>query len=361
MQKFLVVKNIHAMRVLLAILNLLLLISCISAQPADKVDDFIKAEMRKQHIPGVALAVIKDGKIIKTRGYGSANVETNTPVTNETVFKIGSISKPIIAMGIMLLVEDGKISLDDKVSKFLDGTPETWKDITVRNLLSHTSGIVREAPGFDGAKIQPDAEVIKTAYPLPLNFKPGEKYEYSNVGYFSLAEIIRQVSGKPWSEFLTERIFKPLGMNSTRATTFNEIILNRANAYSFNGNKLTNAEITLAIRPSGAFLSTLADLIKLEAALNGKDFLKPASRKAMWTPFKFNDGKDSIYGLGWRIEEINGIKRIGHGGNLNGFKSFYARFVNDGLTIIVMTNLDQVDFYQFSKDIAAHYIPALAK
>ena len=354
-------KNTYAKWFSLTFLSVFLFVSSISAQTVDKVDDFVKSEMQKQHIPGVSVAVVKNGKIIKLKSYGLANVETNAPVTNETVFKIGSISKPIIAMGIMLLVEDGKISLDDKVSKFLDGTPETWKDITVRHLLSHTSGIVREAPGFDGAKIQPDAEVIKTAYPLPLNFKPGEKYEYSNVGYFSLAEIIRKVSGKPWSKFLTERIFKPLGMNSTRTTTFNEIIPNRANAYSFNSNKLTNAEITLAIRPSGAFLSTLADLIKLEAALNGKDFLKPASRKAMWTPFKFNDGKNSIYGLGWRIEEINGIKRIGHGGSLNGFKSFYARFVNDGLTIIVMTNLDQVDFYQFSKDIAAHYIPALAK
>lgn len=354
-------KNVYAQRVLLSFLSIFLLISSASAQTTDKVDDFVKGQMQTLHIPGVALAVIKDGKVIKTRGYGLANVETNTPVTAETVFKIGSISKPIIAMGIMFLVEDDKISLDDKVSKYLAGTPETWKDITVRHLLSHTSGIIREAPGFDGARAQPDADVIKTAYSLPLNFKPGEKYEYCNVGYFALAEIIHKVTGKPWGEFLSERIFGPLGMNSTRTTTFDEIVRHRADAYSFNNNKLTNAGITLAVRPSGAFLSTLSDLVKLEAALNGEGFLKPETRKAMWTPFKLNDGKDSIYGLGWRIEEINGIKRIGHGGNLDGFKSFYARFVNEGLTIIVMTNLDQVDFYQFSKDIAAHYIPALAE
>lgn len=354
-------KTVYAERVLLSLLSIFLLVSSASAQTADRVDDFIKAQMQAQHIPGVALAVIKDGKAIKTRGYGLANVETNTPVTTETVFKIGSISKPIIATGIMFLVEDGKISLDDKVSKYLEETPETWKDITVRHLLSHTSGIIREAPGFDGARTQRDADVIRTAYSLPLNFKPGEKYEYSNVGYFSLAEIIHKVTGKPWGEFLSERIFAPLKMNATRTTTFDEIIRHRADAYSFANNKLTNAGITLAVRPSGAFLSTLSDLIKLEAALNGKGFLKPETRKAMWTPFKLNDGKDSIYGLGWRIEEINGVKRIGHGGNLDGFKSFYARFVNEGLTIIVMTNLDQVDFYQLSKDIAAHYIPALAK
>lgn len=354
-------KNIYTKRVLLSLLNIFLLISAVSAQTADRVDDFIKAEMQKQHIPGVSVAVIKDGKPIKIKGYGLANVETNTPVTNETVFKIGSISKPIIAMGIMLLVEEGKLSLDDKISKYLEGTPETWKDITVRHLLSHTSGIVREAPGFNPAKIQPDADVIKTAYQSPLVFTPGEKYQYCNVGYFSLAEIIRKVSGKPWSEFLTERIFKPFGMNSTRTTTFDEIVPNRANGYSFSKNKLSNSEVYQALRPSGAFLSTISDLVKLENALAGKSFLKPETRKIMWTPFKFNDGKDSLYGLGWVTDEVNGRKRIGHGGSLNGFRSHFSRFVDDGITIIVLTNLAEVDSSRFSNDIAAQYIPALAK
>ncbi|HEX8636695.1 MAG TPA: serine hydrolase domain-containing protein, partial [Pyrinomonadaceae bacterium] len=286
-------KNTYAKWFSLSFLSVLLFVSSVSAQTVDKVDEVVRTEMQKQHIPGVSVAVVKNGKIIKLKSYGLANVETNAPVTNETVFKIGSISKPIIAMGIMLLVEEGKISLDDKVSKYLEGTPETWKDITVRNLLSHTSGIVREAPGFDPAKIQADADVIKTAYPQPLNFAPGEKYEYCNVGYFSLAEIIRKVSGKSWSEFLTERIFKPLGMNSTRTTTFDEIILNRANGYSFSNNKLSNAEVYLALRPSGAFLSTISDLVKLEEALAGKSFLTPEIRKTMWTPFKLNSGKES--------------------------------------------------------------------
>lgn len=354
-------KNLYTKRILFSLLSIFLLISSISAQQADKVDDFIKAEMQKQNVPGVAVAVIKDGKVIKSKGYGLANVETNTAVTNETVFKIGSISKPIIAMGIMLLIEEGKISLDDKVSKYLEGTPETWKDITVRHLLSHTSGIIREAPGFNPAKIQPDADVIKTAYQSPLVFQPGEKYQYCNVGYFALAEIIRKVSGKPWSEFLTERIFKPFGMNSTRTTTFDDIVPNRANGYSFANNKLSNSEVYLALRPSGAFLSTISDLIKLENALAEKIFLKPETRKMMWTPFKFNDGKDSTYGLGWTIDQVNGRKRISHGGSLNGFRSYFARFVEDGITVIVLTNLDQLNSNKFANDIAAHYISALAK
>jgi D-alanyl-D-alanine carboxypeptidase len=348
-------------RIYIVLLSVLLLVSPIPAQTADKVDDYVQGEMQEQHIPGVALAVIKDGKVIKRKGYGLSNIETGLPVTSETVFKIGSISKPIIAMGIMLLVETGELSLEDKVSKFLHQTPESWREITVRHLLSHTSGIVREAPGYDAARIQSGADVIKTAYALPVNSRPGEKYAYSNVGYFALAEIIRKVSGKPWSEFFTERIFKPLEMTSTRTTTLEEIIPNRADGYSFDTNKLTNAEAYLAVRPSGAFLSTISDLIKLEAALGGTGFLKAESRKAMWTQFKLNDGTSSVYGLGWRVEEISGRKRIGHGGSLNGFKSFYARFVDDGLTIIVLTNLEQVDFYQFSEGIAAQYIPALAR
>lgn len=334
----------------------------ISAQSgADKVDEYIKAEIQKRNIPGLSLAVIKEGKIIKVKGYGLANVETNVPVTTETVFKIGSLSKPIIAEGIMMLVEEGKISLDDKISKYLENTPEIWKDITVRHLLSHTSGIVREAPGFSGAKIQPDADVIKTAYNVPLRFTPGEKYEYCNVGYFSLAEIIHKISGKSWGDFLTERIFQPSGMNATRTTTFNEIVPNRANAYSFQNGKLQNAEVYLALRPSGAFLSTVSDLAKFEAALYSAKFLKPETRKLMWTPFKFNDGKDSVYGLGWRIDEVKGKKQIHHGGSLNGFKSEFTRFPDDKISIIVLTNLDEAIPSEIAVGVAGFYIPALAQ
>lgn len=343
----------------LSIVLQLLLITPAFAQ-TDEVDDYVHAEMQKRNIPGLALAVVKDGEIIKTKGYGLANVELKVPVTTETVFKIGSVSKPIIAMGIMSLVEEGKISLDDKVSRYLDGTPNAWREITIRHLLSHTSGIVREAPGFDSAKIQADADVIKTAYPLPLTFAPGEKYEYCNVGYFSLAEIIRRVTGKPWAEFLSERIFRPLGMNATRTTVFDEIVPNRANAYSFQNGKLRNAEVYLALRPSGAFLSTIMDLAALGGALDSPGFLSPETRTLMWTPFKLNDGANSVYGLGWALDEVNGHKRIRHAGSLNGFKSEFARFANDRVSVIVLTNLNEAAPNEIAVGVAAFYIPALA-
>ena len=335
----------------------LALVVDISAQ-SKKVNAYIESEMRRQNIPGLSLAIIKEGKVIKAKGYGMANVEMNVPVTTETVFKIGSISKPIIAEGIMILVEEGKLSPDDKISKYLEGTPESWKDITVRHLLSHTSGIIREAPGFSPARSIPDADLIKSAFPAPLLFTPGEKHEYSNVGYMALAEIIHRISTKSWDDFFKERLFAPLGMNATRTTTFGEIVPNRANSYSLENGKLQNSPIMLALRPSGAFLSSLSDLLKWEAALNSSKSLKPETRMVMWAPFKFNNGTDSGYAFGWRVSEVNGRKRIHHGGALDGFRSEIARFVDDKITVIVLTNLANAKPMEISVGVAELYIPA---
>ena len=326
---------------------------------ADKIDDFVKAEMQRQHVPGVSVAVVKDGKIVKAEGYGLANIELNVPARPETVYKIGSVSKQFIASGIMMLIQEGKISLDDKISKFLDGTPDTWKDITIRHLLTHTSGIVREAPGFDPLKIQNDADVIKTAYPLPLRFTPGEKYEYCNVGYFSLAEIIRKVSGKPWGDFLNERIFTPLEMTATRTTTITDLVPNRANGYLWRSGKFENAEIYFALRPSGAFLSTVLDLAKWDASLYTDRFLKQTTRDQMWTPLKLNNGTSFPYGFGWQLEPLAGHKLVSHGGSLPGFRAGLARFVDDKLTVVVLTNGDNANPSAIAQGVADLFIPGL--
>ncbi len=338
---------------------LVILVVAFAIAHADKVDDFVKAEMQRQHISGVAIAVVKDGKVIKAEGYGLANVELNIPAKPESVFQIGSVSKQLIAAGILLLMQEGKLSLDDKISKFLDGTPETWKEITVRHLLTHTSGIVREAPGFNPHKIQDDAEVIKTAYPLPLRFAPGEKWEYCNVGYFSLAEIIRKVSGKPWGDYLNEHLFQPLGMNATRTTTTTEIVPNRADGYVWRDGKYRNAEIFFALRPSGAFLSTVLDLAKWDAALYSDQLFKPATREQMWTPVKLNSGVAHPYGFGWELDAVNGHKRVQHGGSLPGFRATITRYLDDKLTVIVLTNGDNANPGAIALGIAESYIPSL--
>ena len=326
---------------------------------ADNTDDFVKAEMQKQHVPGVSVAVIKDGKIIKVEGYGLSNVELNVPARPDTVYKIGSVSKQFIASGIMLLIQEGKISLDDNISKFLEGTPDTWKAITVRHLLTHTSGIVREAPGFDPLKIQNDADVIKTAYPLPLRFAPGEKWEYCNVGYFTLAEIIYKVTGKPWSDYLGERLFMPLEMNATRTTTVTDLVQSRASGYVWRNGKLQNAEVYFALRPSGAFLSTVLDLAKWDAALYADRVLKQSVRDQMWTPVKLNDGKSHPYGFGWELDTVGGHKLVRHGGSLPGFRAGLLRFVDDKLTVVVLTNGDNANPGSIALGVAALYIPGL--
>jgi D-alanyl-D-alanine carboxypeptidase len=339
---------------------LILLLTVTVAVRADKkVDDYVKAEMEKQHIPGVSIAVVKEGKIIKVEGYGMANVELNVPARPDTVYKIGSVSKQFIASGIMMLIQEGKISLDDNISKFLEGTPDTWKDITIRHLLTHTSGIVREAPGFDPLKIQNDADVIKTAYPLPLRFAPGEKWEYCNVGYFSLAEIIRKVTGKSWGDYLGEHMFMPAGMSATRTTTIADLVQNRANGYVWRNGKLQNAEIYFALRPSGAFLSSVLDLAKWDAALYTDKFLKSSVREQMWTPVKLNNGTNHPYGFGWELSPIAGHKRVHHGGSLPGFRAAMARFVDDKLTVVVLTNSDNANPAAIALNIAALYIPGL--
>jgi D-alanyl-D-alanine carboxypeptidase len=327
---------------------------------ADKVDDYVSAELAKQRIPGLSLAIIKEGKIIKAAGYGFANVEHKIPATPETVYKIASVSKQFLATGIMLLVQDGKLRVDDPVSQHLDGTPETWKPITLRHLLTHTSGIVREAPGFDPSKVQKDFDVIKTAYPLPLRFTTGEKYEYCNIGYFSLAEIIRRVSGQGWDEFLKDRIFAPLDMKATRPTSLSAIVPLRADGYEWNQDKLQNASDYAALRPSGAFLSTVLDLAKWDAALYSDTILKPATREQMWTRVQLNSGATYPYGFGWELAPLGKHRQVQHGGSLPGFRSHFSRFIDDKLSIVVLANGGSAQPQKIVQGLAKFYLRDLA-
>ena len=343
-------------RILCFFLLLLLLIAPVLAR-ADKTDDFVTAELKRQNIPGLSLAIVKDGKIIKAAGYGVANIKLNTAATPETVYKIASVSKQFIATGIMLLVQEGRLGLDDPVSKYLEGTPATWKAITVRHLLTHTSGLVREAPGFDPFKIQSDADVIKSAYPLPLRFAPGIKGEYSNLGYFALAEIMRKVSGRPWIEYLSEMVFKPAGMQTTYPTNTKVSLPNMAQGYVHN-DKLIDAKDWPALRPSGAFFSTVLDLAKWDAILYTDRILSDSTRQQMWTPATLNDGTSYPYGFGWEIGSFRHRKLVHHGGGMPGFRSEFARFVDDRLTIIFLMNRDDVDRFSILYGLAALYLPA---
>lgn len=321
----------------------------------EAVDKAVAAEMQRQSIPGVAVAVIQNGKVIKIKGYGLANVELNVPVTTETAFKIGSISKPMIAIGVMKLVEDGKIKLDDRVSKYFPDAPEAWKDVTIKHLLSHTSGIMREAPAFDPFKVQADYDVIKSAFTEPLVFQPGEKYQYCNVGYFSLAEIISRVSGKPWAQYLDEILFRPNKMTATRVTSNTEIIANRGSGYAFRG-KLSNEESFRALRPSGAFYSSIADMVSWALTFESGITIKKDTIRSMWRPVRLKDGKNAPYGFGWAVGNLRGKNVVGHGGSLSGFRSDLTIFEDDKLTVIVLTNLSNGEPAAISMAVADVFI-----
>jgi CubicO group peptidase (beta-lactamase class C family) len=325
---------------------------------ADPVDDIVNAQLKRQGVPGVSVAIVRDGTIVKAEGYGLANVELNVRATSDTVYQIGSVSKQFIAAGIMLLVQDGKVNLDDNASQYLADTPASWEAITLRHLLTHTAGIVNEPPGFDPFKVQSDADLVKSAYSAPLRFAPGADWAYSNTGYFALATIIRTVSGEPWDEFLRRRLFQPLAMTSTRTTTM-EIVPNRAGGYARIDGRTSNAPPMLGVRPSGAFLSTVLDLAKWDAALNAGSLLTAATRNQMWTPVRLTGGRLHPYGFGWHVDTVAGHKRVHHSGTMGGFRATMHRYVDDKLTVIVLANAGNADPDSIARLIAESYIPAL--
>jgi len=338
---------------------LFLLVRILAYGQADSTDIIVQKMMKEQKITGLALADIKNGKSVVNKGYGLANVELNVAVTEKTVIRLGSVSKQFFATAILKLMEEGKLSIEDHVHKFFPDAPETWRPIQLKHLMSHTSGLKREGPAYNNSVIQSDLVVIRSAYSLPLDFKTGQKYQYCNLAYFMLAEIITQVSGMPWQDYIREKLFLPAGMKKSCMTDFYPIIPNRASGYMHNKGVLVNADAMYAVRPSGGFLSTSSDMILWDKVLREKNIiLKKENWELLWQPFiktSDNPASKEYYGFGWTIDELNGRKVIEHGGSNIGFRSYYARFVNDGLSIIIMTNTDEANPAGIVKAISEYY------
>src|SRR5271163_1596480 len=296
-----------------------------------ETDRVVEAERTEQHIPGVGLAVCREGKIVKASGYGLANVELNVAVTPETIFQTGSVGKQFTAMAILMLVEEGKLGLDDKINKYLTELPEKWKDITVRKLLTHTSGIADYGGEEDTMnkgvinfrKDYTEEELIQAFAGMPLDFAPGAKWNYSNTGYVLLGIIIHRVTGKFYGDFLEERIFKPLGMTSTRIISEADIVSRRSSGYRLVNGELKNQEWvspTLNTTADGALYTNVLDLAKWDAALYSEKLLKQSSLDQMWTVARLANGKPNSghYGFGWFIESRNGHRVIEHEGAWQG-------------------------------------------
>jgi CubicO group peptidase (beta-lactamase class C family) len=338
---------------------LLLLSGVLTNAQTDSTDLIVEKMMKEQKIVGLSLAVIKNGNTVVNKGYGLANAEHNVPVTAATVIRLGSVSKQFFTTAILRLMEEGKLSINDPVHKFFPDAPDTWRPIQVKHLMSHTSGLTREAPAYNNSIIQPDLVIIKSAYALPLEFKTGEKYQYCNLGYFMLAEIIAQLSRMPWQDYIHDNLFVPAGMKNSQMTDFYPIIPNRANGYMHRKEVLVNADAMYAVRPSGGFLSTSSDMILWDKVLREKKIiLKKENWELLWQPYiKTSTNPDSrnYYGFAWEVEEYKGHKAISHGGANTGFRSFYIRFIDDDLSIIIMTNTDEARPAPIARTLADHY------
>jgi len=341
---------------------------------SQSVDDYLAQEMKAQHIPGLALGVYRNGEIVKAQGYGLANVELNVAVKPETIFQSGSVGKQFAATAVMMLVEEGKVGLDDAITKYFPGAPDAWNNIKVRNLLSHTSGLAEyesdERTGPSGPFYLrldfTEDELLKKAEALPFDFQPGEKWSYRNTNYLLLGFLIRKVTGEFYGDYLHERIFKPLGMNATRIISEADIIPNRAAGYQLVKGELKNQDWvspTFNSTADGALYFTVLDLAKWDAALYTEKLVKKSSLDQMWTVAKLNDGKPnkSNYGFAWTIDQMNGHRVIEHGGAWQGFTTYIARYVDDKLTVVVLTNLDSANSNpgRIAHHVAGLYVPAL--
>jgi CubicO group peptidase (beta-lactamase class C family) len=330
-----------------------------SPASADPVDDFVQAEALAQKIPGVSIAVVRNGEVIKAQGYGLANVEWNAAATPETLFQAGSVGKQFTATLTMMLVEEGKLGLDDPVSKYIPGTPKSWKGITVRHLLTHTSGISNGL--YDKINMRQDYsedELIKQIISVPLDFRPGEKWSYSNPGYVTLGILIHKATGTFYGDLLRERIFTPLGMSTARIINEADIVLRRAAGYRLKDGELKNQEwVSPALNTTadGSLYMTVLDLAKWDAALYTEKLLKQSSLQQMWTPVKLKSDQPTQYGFGWFITEARGHRLIEHSGAWQGFKAHIARYVDDKLTIIVMANLAQANPGKIAHGLAGLY------
>ena len=340
-----------------------------------KIDDFINAKMKGAEIPGISIAIVQRGNILYTNCYGLANLEHAVPVTPESPFKIASLTKPITAIATMQLVEKDMIDLDQHIGYYLDNLPEEWEAITVRQLLSHTSGLADyfQAPDWSWRNswrldLTHD-EFIKMNAKSPKIFESGEKMKYCNTNYYLLGMLIEKVSGKNYAKYLTDHIFEPLGMSNSRLDNAKAIIANRVTGYTLEEGVLKNAEFTSDTwaYSEGGVITTAEDLAKLDSSLYTEKLLKKRSIELMWTPTKLNDGsygvigdngagKPNYYGLGWFISDYKDHRLILAGGNKPGYTCTFFRFVDNDLSIIVLSNLSSSPVYGIAGEIAEMYL-----
>jgi len=329
------------------------------AQPKqDSIDAFIIRQMKEQNITGLSIGIIEKGTVTKAKGYGYANVEHKVPATEQSVYMLASISKHMVAVGIMQLMQQGRLSLSDPCTKYFKGAPAAWEKITLRHLLNHTSGLPRESPAFRPMLVQPDSVLIKAAYNEKMVFETGTKWQYCNLGYFMLADIIRRVSGKSFQQYMTEEIFFQHGLMHTETTNAKKVIPHRASGYVKRGaDDPENAESFIAFRPSGAFISNVTDMLKWEMLMQENKILTKDNWRQMWSDTvtstnNFPGASSVAYGYGWNRTTVQAQTIVYHGGSLPGFRTLYYRFPDEQTAIVLFVNSEPADLMKLAIGVA---------
>lgn len=327
--------------------------------------------------PGFAVAVIHDEKVVFSRGYGLADLNSKQAITATTDFRLASVTKQFTAMAIMLLVHDGKLRYDDTVTRIFPEFPPYGSQIAVRNLLNHTSGLKHYESIYEQqtAKLPPDkipqlhdADVLRILEQQnSTEFPPGSRWEYSNSGYAVLAMIVERISGQPLSDFLQHRIFGPLGMKRTIAYVRGENeVPNRAFGYrkseDGNGWQFADQSPTSAVLGDGGIYTSIEELAKWDKALAEHTLLSEREMRAAITPVqveggvKLSDGTPSEYGFGWFLDPYKGHRRMWHDGDTSGFHTSIQRLMDDKLTVIVLANRTDIDPRELALEVVDLYL-----
>ncbi len=332
---------------------------------ADEFDEFVETQLKLRRVPGLSLAVIRDGEVLRSGGYGMANLEVHAPATAETVYEIGSISKQFAAQAILLLVEDGQLHLDDSITKYLPANvPPAWEAITISNLLQHTSGLKdwTELQEFSYRRQYSAEEFIELVRDFPLEFRPNDDWKYSNTNLPLVGIIVEAVSGQSYEQFVTERIFNHFRLPSIQWHRQEAIVAHRASGYRIRDNQLERGEPfrPTIIAPSGGVLANVVDLARWwELTLSAK-LLKESSHQQLQNRTRLNDGRNIAHGLAMFFDCFNGNKMVHHhGSTVGGFGSVVRNYPEANITIAVMSNLEDGGWCaeQVSKRLANLYVP----
>lgn len=309
--------------------------------------DRIMAEYDHAGVPGAAVVVVKDGKVLHMKGYGKADLQAGTPATEATSFRLASVSKQFIAMGIAMLREDGRLALEDNIRSIFPEFPAYGSQITIRNLIHHTSGLAEYEdliPSGQTTQVS-DQDVLRlyVSKTRSTRFRPGSQYAYSNGGYVLLGLIIERASGQPLDLFLRERIFSPLGMSSEMYEGEDTPIPQRAFGYSQSGSawRRTDQSVTSATRGDGGIYASVRDLILWDGALRPgapRPLVSDAVLEEVFKPGRLDSGASCGYGFGWQIDTWQGLARASHTGSTIGFRTAIQRYPSLNLTVAVLTN-----------------------